>query len=63
MTIEVGHTIPTATLKYIGVDGVTSSMSFSDAVNLFNEQYGMNLTDEEAQQAISEDVCWLYGIC
>ena len=47
----------------LGVDGVTSSMSFSDAVNLFNEQYGMNLTDEEAQQAISEDICWLYGIC
>ena len=23
----------------------------------------LNLSDEEAQQAIAEDVCWLYGIC
>ena len=47
----------------IGVEGVTSSMSFSDAVNLFNEQFGTDLTDEEAYNAIGYDVCWLYGMC
>jgi len=47
----------------IGVEGVTSSMSFADAVNLFNEQYGADLTEEEAKDAIAYDVCWLYGMC
>ena len=47
----------------IGVEGVTSSMSFSDAVNLFNEQFNTDFTDEEAYNAIGYDVCWLYGMC
>ncbi len=47
----------------LGVDGVTNSMSFADAVNLFNEQYGKDFTEEEAKNAMAYDVCWLYGLC
>ena len=47
----------------IGVDGVTGSMSFADAVNLFNEQYGTDLTEAEAANEVAYDICWLYGLC
>lgn len=46
-----------------GVEGVTGAMSFSDAVDIFNEQFGTDLTEEEAAIGAAYDVCWLYGLC
>ena len=46
-----------------GIEGVSSSTSFTDAVAIFNEAWGTDFSEEEAGYLMAYDVCWLYGLC
>ena len=46
-----------------GIEGVSGSTSFSDAVAIFNESWGTDFTEEETLNLMGYDVCWLYGLC
>ena len=51
-------------LESRGVAGIVdSTTSFSDAVDLFNQDQGTNLSDEEALIMMAADVCQSDGMC
>jgi hypothetical protein len=65
---EINSTLGTAmsveTYAWLwGIEGVSGSTSFSDAVAIFNESWGTDYTEEETLNLMGYDVCWLHGLC